>query len=270
MDSATLTARLQRLTTAWDAHIYRLLTAWTETAATWNDADGTGPGAWASGAFSASDYDAAQAYGPLDVGVAAPPAVDVTGLARSWLESGRPNHGVALIGNAQNTNRAELYDSEDAGLEPKLTLNWAIPAEPATRAVLAAAPTSVNTGAAIQVSLALTATQTDHRRHRQPQPGHPGGQCDGGLHAHFGGHANGERGESDDLHLELPGQRRGRAALQRQRRGYEGRRGVQLRPGHLEQRPGAPPAATGSSPGTWAAMRRACRGMEPAAAVRSR
>ncbi|MDQ1300921.1 MAG: family serine peptidase, partial [Chloroflexota bacterium] len=130
VDSATLTARVQRLTTAWDARIYRLLTAWTETGATWNDADGTGPGAWASGAFSTSDYDAAQPYGPLDVGLAAPPAVDVTGLARSWVESGLPNHGVALIGSAQNINRAELYDSEDAGLEPKLTLNWSIPAEP--------------------------------------------------------------------------------------------------------------------------------------------
>ncbi len=159
IDSATLAVKVDRTTIVWDANVYRMITDWTETAATWNDSDGAGAGDWANLTFSASDYSSTPVYGPIDMSVATPAAIDVTGLVRDWIKNGQPNHGIALLGNLQDTNRADINDSENAGLEPALVINWTIPALRATTNTLSASPTSVYTGNVIQASMVLASDQ---------------------------------------------------------------------------------------------------------------
>ncbi|MCW5849559.1 MAG: DNRLRE domain-containing protein, partial [Anaerolineae bacterium] len=126
--SATLSAQVNNTSNQWDANIYRLLTAWTETGATWNKRDGAS--GWAGGAFSSADYNAT-VYGPLDFSSATPPSVNVTSLVQAWV-TGAPNEGIALLGNTQSTDEGKLYSREESNTSrrPLLTVNWSLPANP--------------------------------------------------------------------------------------------------------------------------------------------
>ncbi|MBI4769425.1 MAG: protein kinase [Chloroflexi bacterium] len=121
--SATLTLRVE----LWGdqsfpgaAVVYRILTAWEPTAATYNTP-------WSAPGLSAGvDYDPT----PLDM-APAPDAgwltLDVSGAARAWIERGEPNQGLLLMMSEDSHNQAHhwVYMSEQRvpADQPTLRIN---------------------------------------------------------------------------------------------------------------------------------------------------
>ncbi len=99
------------------ASLYRALSPWSETTATWTS--------------FASDYDASTVWGSFQPKAAQSAGghavVDVTGIVQAWNAGAYPNHGLAILEDAGA--RAALGSSEagNAALRPALTVCYANP-----------------------------------------------------------------------------------------------------------------------------------------------
>jgi uncharacterized repeat protein (TIGR01451 family) len=162
INSATIGFNVQNTGSGFNANVHRLLTAWDEGAATWNDSNGTATGDWASsgGVFGSNDY-AATVEGTVSLAAGGFQTASVTGLVRDWVENGLPNYGLALIGSAAATDRAELYHSEDSDPlnHPYIQISWTLPPGTGTGTTLSTDSTLVTAGKPITVTMVLTASQ---------------------------------------------------------------------------------------------------------------
>jgi len=93
--------------------VHRMITAWTEAGATWNDADGGGAGDWATGTFSANDY-AAALLGKITPSSNGAKTLSVIGTVTDWVKNGVPNRGFVLVATGTDTGNA-AYATRDNG-----------------------------------------------------------------------------------------------------------------------------------------------------------
>ncbi|MFN8498612.1 MAG: SdrD B-like domain-containing protein [Anaerolineae bacterium] len=159
--SLTLTVNASRANNHVD-EVHRLLTSWTEAAATWNKRDGVVP--WAGGAFSSLDYGAT-VYASITPSPNGAQTLDVTALVKKWVTDGAPNDGLGLISTGSDNGDAK-YDTREANSgKPTLTVNWAVSPGPSVSTVttLRATPylqttTSGSPFSQIQVTMTVNAT----------------------------------------------------------------------------------------------------------------
>jgi len=164
ISSATMTLNVRTAKTNQVQNVHRLLTAWVEgTSATngvqWNDPNGTGTaGTWASGAFSASDYDAAS-QGTFTPSTTGNKSLNLTTLVQQWYNGTYTNNGVVLLSSGTSTADAAYASSEDGttSRRPSLTINWAIPlGNPVGGSSISAGPSLVQGSDTITVRMTLT------------------------------------------------------------------------------------------------------------------
>lgn len=131
INSASLNLYLSAAQTNNTSTVYRMLTPWVGTAATWGDSDGTGTGDWqTAGSFGTSDYVGTTDYGTIINTPTGWKSTDVTSLVNGWINSGWTNNGVVLIAGGTSDKDASFYSRENTGdvLDPYLYVEWSRPA----------------------------------------------------------------------------------------------------------------------------------------------
>jgi uncharacterized repeat protein (TIGR01451 family) len=132
IQSATFRLRSENNRSNHFVEIHRALTAWTEgnstagSGATWNTRNGSN--GWASGAFSASDYD------PTVVAIFRPAggnkfvSVDVTSLVKQWYANPATNLGMVLLATGTDAGDATWSSSDDgtAANRPSVTIKYVL------------------------------------------------------------------------------------------------------------------------------------------------
>ena len=94
--------------------------------ATWNDSDGTGPGDWVTGTFSASDYSTPSAGSIYVSSGNYTYSVDITSTVNDWLNGTISNEGL-VIKRAESTGNYFLYSTREEafpGYTPKLVITF--------------------------------------------------------------------------------------------------------------------------------------------------
>lgn len=132
INSASLNLYLSAAQTNNTSTVYRMLTPWVGTAATWGDSDGTGTGDWqTAGSFGTSDYVGTTDYGTIINTPTGWKSTDVTSLVNGWINSGWTNNGVVLIAGGTSDKDSSFYSRENTGdvLDPYLYVDWSLPAK---------------------------------------------------------------------------------------------------------------------------------------------
>ncbi len=140
-------ATLQVYTTAARAtahvdNVYRMVSAWDESTATWNTRNGST--AWAGGGvFGTADFGATL-IGSITPSAVGAKTLDVTSLVNDWVNNGVPNRGIVLYSTGSDNGDAQYGTRENTtpANRPIITVNWALYASgaPATKTELSASP----------------------------------------------------------------------------------------------------------------------------------
>ncbi len=111
--------------------LHRMLTPWTEgtvsglvdvNGASWNDSDGTsGPGDWAAGTFSISDYHPG-VLGNIVPATTGFKIVNITNVVKDWALNGVPNYGFALISTGTDDRDIKYASAENTTTANRPTL----------------------------------------------------------------------------------------------------------------------------------------------------
>lgn len=147
-------------------NLYRMLTPWTELAATWNDPNGADSGDWATtgGAFGSSDYNVVGSPPTITPGTTGIKTATVTALVQEWVNQGKANNGLVHLATGTNAADVKYASREDPDLadKPQITVNWTLPPSlgATTRVKLSAAPQMLSHSGNITVTMQLTATST--------------------------------------------------------------------------------------------------------------
>ena len=124
--------------------VQRLNRTWSEQGLTWLMATETE--AWAQSGAAAIPADrAANVYGDVTLADVGSTKIDITGLARAWLEQGAANHGLLLHGESSGYVQYNFASREyqDPVLQPRLILTYRPGGGPAPTATPPPTPTRV-------------------------------------------------------------------------------------------------------------------------------
>jgi uncharacterized repeat protein (TIGR01451 family) len=151
--------------------LHRMLTAWTESGATWNDAI-PGTSDWLSpvlagnpenpdetDGFVFGDSDYAEDYGTIDVTSNGSRSLDVTALVNAWVNGGAAQNGIVLLATGADNGDAK-YNSRDKSPPPTLVVDWTLDPDQTTNAITALG-TLVSHGDTVTVTMNLTSAKAD-------------------------------------------------------------------------------------------------------------
>ncbi len=136
-----------------------MITPWTETGASWGDANGAAAGDWAAGIFGTGDY-AATSLGSFFAIDKTQYSVNVgPGIINDWVNNGVANQGLLLRATNTDNGDAKHATREDATVarRPVLTVSWsATPStNPQTTTTLKAEPLYRNGVGQVKVTMTV-------------------------------------------------------------------------------------------------------------------